>query len=144
MIEEGAKAELEALRIAPFQNVAAVAANQAQGVQPIPFSPEIYQHIQAVVLPQHIPPRVAATAGLSRKERGNGGHIQREAESVQRVMGQRGRQHQAGADHRGPTGRPVDLAFQGHSGAARNDPPLSISGKRQNFRNPPQTGVNII
>ena len=56
MIEEGAKAELEALRIAPFQNVAAVAANQAQGVQPIPFSPEIYRHINTVVLPQHIIP----------------------------------------------------------------------------------------
>ena len=56
IVEEGAKAELEGLRLAPFQNVAAVAINQQLGVQPIPFSPEIYQHIQAVVLPQHIIP----------------------------------------------------------------------------------------
>ena len=56
MIEEGAKAELEDLRLAPFQNVAAVAINQALGVQPVPFSPEIYQHIDSVVLPEHIIP----------------------------------------------------------------------------------------
>ena len=56
MLEEGAKAELEGLRLAPFQNVAAVAINQQLGVQPIPFSPEIYQHIHAEVLPGHIIP----------------------------------------------------------------------------------------
>ena len=54
--EEGAKAELEGLRLAPFQNVAALAINQSVGMQIVPFSPEIYQHIQAVVLPQHIIP----------------------------------------------------------------------------------------
>lgn len=56
MIEEGAKAELEGLRLAPFQNVAAVAINQQLGMQPVPFSPEIQQHIQEVVLPEYVIP----------------------------------------------------------------------------------------
>ena len=56
MIEEGAKAELEALRLAPFQNVAAVQGNQLLGVQPTPFSPDLHAHIRAVVLPEHVLP----------------------------------------------------------------------------------------
>ncbi len=56
MIEEGAKAELEALRLAPFQNVAAVQGNQILGVQPIPFSPELHGHIRSVVLTEHVLP----------------------------------------------------------------------------------------
>ena len=48
---------MEGLRLAPFQNVAAVAINQQLGVQPVPFSPEIQQHIQEVVLPEHVIPR---------------------------------------------------------------------------------------
>ena len=56
MIEEGAKSELEALRLAPFQNVAAVQGNQILGVQPIPFSPEIHAHIRSVVLTEHVLP----------------------------------------------------------------------------------------
>ena len=56
LIEEGAKAELEGLRLAPFQNVAALAINQAQGMQIVPFSLDIYEHIQTVVLPEHIIP----------------------------------------------------------------------------------------
>ena len=54
MIEEGAKAELEGLRLAPFQNVAAVQINVQLGMQPILFSEEIYQHIQTVVLPENV------------------------------------------------------------------------------------------
>jgi hypothetical protein len=45
MIEEGAKAELEGLRPAPFQNIAAVQINLGLGMQPVPFSAEIHQHI---------------------------------------------------------------------------------------------------
>ena len=56
MIEEGAKAELEGLRLAPFQNVAAVAINQQLEMNVIPFSEEIYRHIQTVVLPRHVIP----------------------------------------------------------------------------------------
>lgn len=56
MIEEGAKAELEALRLAPFQNVAAVQGNQTLGVQPIPFSPDLHAHIRSVVLTEHVLP----------------------------------------------------------------------------------------
>ncbi len=56
MLEEGAKAELEGLRLAPFQNVAAVQINMQQGMNVIPFSDEIYGHIQTVVLPQHVIP----------------------------------------------------------------------------------------
>ena len=56
MIEEGAKAELEGLRLAPFQNVAAVQINIQLGMQPILFSEEIYQHIQTVVLPENVIP----------------------------------------------------------------------------------------
>ena len=67
MIEEGAKAELEALRLAPFQNVAAVAINQQLGMQPVPFTPEIHQHIQAVVLPQHIIPGWLRRLGFPEK-----------------------------------------------------------------------------
>ena len=56
MIEEGAKAELEGLRLAPFQNVAAVAINQQLGTQLVPFSAEIQEYIQTVVLPEYVIP----------------------------------------------------------------------------------------
>ena len=56
MIEEGAKAEIEGLRLAPFQNVAAVQINMQLGMTIIPFSEEIYRHIQTVALPQHVIP----------------------------------------------------------------------------------------
>ena len=56
IIEEGAKAELEALRIAPYHNVVTVVANQAQGIQPIPFSMETILHIAGVVLPENVIP----------------------------------------------------------------------------------------
>ena len=54
--EEGAKAELEGLRLAPFQNLIAVQINVQLGVQPTPFSEDIYRHIQTVVLPQYVIP----------------------------------------------------------------------------------------
>ena len=54
--EEGAKAELEALRLAPFQNIVGVQINQQLGVQPTPFSEEILGHIASVVVPQHVIP----------------------------------------------------------------------------------------
>ncbi len=56
MIEEGAKAELEALRLAPFQNLIAVEINKQLGLQPIPFSDEVSDHIRTVVLPGHVIP----------------------------------------------------------------------------------------
>ena len=56
IVEEGAKAELEGLRLAPFQNLAAVQINMQLGMQPVPFSPEILEHIQTVVVPQHVMP----------------------------------------------------------------------------------------
>ena len=64
MIEEGAKAEMEGLRLAPFQNIAAVAINQQPGVQPVPFSPEIQKHIQEVVLPEFVIPRWLGRLGF--------------------------------------------------------------------------------
>ncbi len=56
IIEEGAKAELEALRLAPFDNLYAMQANLALGMTPVPFSEEILDHIDNVVLPEHILP----------------------------------------------------------------------------------------
>ena len=56
IIEEGARAELEALRIAPYHNVLAVQANQSAGIQPIPFSEDIVRYIAGVVLPENIIP----------------------------------------------------------------------------------------
>lgn len=56
IIEEGAKAELEALRLAPFDNLYSMQANLALGMTPIPFSEEILDHIDNVVLPEHILP----------------------------------------------------------------------------------------
>lgn len=56
LIEEGAKAELEALRLAPFQNVVALQIHQQLGVQPVPFSEEIIRHIRTVVFPEHVFP----------------------------------------------------------------------------------------
>ena len=56
IVEEGARAELEALRLAPFQNIVGMQINQQLGVQPSPFSEEILGHIAAVVLPQHVIP----------------------------------------------------------------------------------------
>lgn len=63
IIEEGAKAELEALRLSPFQNVIPVQVNQQLGVQLVPFSEEIIQHIQKVVLPEHVLPGWLARLG---------------------------------------------------------------------------------
>ncbi len=56
IIEEGAKMELEALRLAPFQNVFAVEANRRLGVTPQPFNEETYRHINLVALPEHVLP----------------------------------------------------------------------------------------
>ena len=56
IIEEGAKSELEALRLAPFDNLYAIEANKTLGMQLVPFSPEPLEHIDTVVLPDHIYP----------------------------------------------------------------------------------------
>ena len=56
IIEEGAKTELEALRLAPFLNVVPVQINQQFGLEIVPFSPEIVEHIQTVVLAEHVIP----------------------------------------------------------------------------------------
>ena len=56
IIEEGAKAELEALRLAPFQNIVAVQLNQQLGIQYELFSEEIMNHIHTVVMAEHVIP----------------------------------------------------------------------------------------
>ena len=56
IIEEGAKAELEALRLAPFQNIMAVQLNQALGVQPTLFTEEQVRYIAGVVVPEFVVP----------------------------------------------------------------------------------------
>ena len=56
ILEEGAKAELEALRIAPFDNLYALEANKAIGMTLVPFSPEVLEYIDTVVLPEYILP----------------------------------------------------------------------------------------
>lgn len=56
MVEEGARTELEALRLAPFQNLVAPRINQTLGVEPVPFSDEILNHIRTVVIPEHVIP----------------------------------------------------------------------------------------
>ena len=63
IIEEGAIAELEALRIAPYHNVLSVQANQGLGIQAIPFSEEIIRYIAGVVLPQNVIPDWLARLG---------------------------------------------------------------------------------
>ncbi len=56
IIEEGAKAELEALRLAPFQNFIALEAAEDLGLEAAPFSDETQEHIQTVVLTEHVLP----------------------------------------------------------------------------------------
>ena len=56
IIEEGAKSELEALRLAPFDNLYSIEANKTLGMTPVPFSQEILEHIDNVVLPEHVLP----------------------------------------------------------------------------------------
>ena len=56
IIEEGAKAELEALRLAPFQNFIALEAAEDLGLEAAPFSDEVQEHIQTVVLTEHVIP----------------------------------------------------------------------------------------
>ena len=56
IIEEGAKSELEALRLAPFDNLYSIEANRTLGMQLVPYSSEILEHIDNVVLPQHVLP----------------------------------------------------------------------------------------
>ena len=56
IIEEGAIAELEALRIAPYHNIVAVQANIGAGIEAIPFSEELVRYIAGVVLPQNVLP----------------------------------------------------------------------------------------
>ena len=56
IIEEGAKAELEGLRLAPYQNLLAVQINQALGIQPAPFTEEQVGYIIGVIGPDRILP----------------------------------------------------------------------------------------
>ena len=56
IIEEGAKAELEALRLAPFQNFIALEAAEDLGLEAAPFSDQVQEHIRTVVLPEHVIP----------------------------------------------------------------------------------------
>ena len=56
IIEEGAKAELEALRLAPFQNFIALEAAEDLGLEAAPFSAETQEHVQTVVLTEHVIP----------------------------------------------------------------------------------------
>ena len=56
IIEEGAKAELEALRLTPFQNFIALEAAEDLGLEAAPFSDEVQEHIQTVVLTEHVIP----------------------------------------------------------------------------------------
>ncbi len=56
IIEEGAKTELEALRLAPFQNFIALEAAQDLGLEAAPFSDKVQEHIQTVVLPERVIP----------------------------------------------------------------------------------------
>ena len=56
IIEEGAIAELEALRISPYHNILSVQTNQGLGIQAIPFSEDIVRYIAGVVLPQNVIP----------------------------------------------------------------------------------------
>ena len=56
MIEEGAKMELEALRLAPFQNFVALEANKMVGLKPNPFSEDTLRHIDETVVPEHVLP----------------------------------------------------------------------------------------
>ena len=67
IIEEGAKAELEALRLAPFDNLYPFQANVVLGVTPVPFSEEILDHIDNVVLPEHILPGWVSRLGYPGK-----------------------------------------------------------------------------
>ena len=54
IIEEGAKTELEALRLAPFQNFTAVAINRALGLEPTYFDAETVRHLREVVAPEFV------------------------------------------------------------------------------------------
>ncbi len=56
IIEEGAKAELEALRLAPFQNFIALEAAEDLGLEAAPFSAATQEHIRTVVLTEHVIP----------------------------------------------------------------------------------------
>ena len=56
MIEEGAKMELEALRLAPFQNFIALEANKQAGLKIQPFTDEALRHVDEVVLPEYVLP----------------------------------------------------------------------------------------
>ena len=54
MVEEGAKVELEALRLAPFHNFVALEANKQAGLKVQPFTEETLRYIDEVVVPQHV------------------------------------------------------------------------------------------
>ena len=56
IVEEGAKAELEGLRLSPFQNSVPITLSQQFGLRAIAFSEEIINHIQAVVQREHVIP----------------------------------------------------------------------------------------
>ena len=76
IVEEGAKTELEALRLAPFQNLVAPQINQALGLAAVPFSEDILSHIQTVVVPEYVLPRLAATPWVSGQGRGDSSDVQ--------------------------------------------------------------------
>ena len=67
MIEEGAKMELEQLRLAPIQNLIPVLINQNFGVQPIPFAPEDAVYIATVIGKERIVPGWVSRLGYPDK-----------------------------------------------------------------------------
>ena len=67
MIEEGAKAELEQLRLAPIQNLIPIMLLTQFGVQPVPFNPEDAVYIATVVGKENVVPGWVSRLGYPGK-----------------------------------------------------------------------------
>ena len=99
IIEDGAKSELEALRLAPFDNLYAIEANKTLGMQLVPFSPEPLEHIDTVVLPDHIYPSWLDRLGFPGRNENVIAIANREGQPLHRPLVQRGRLYQPGTHY---------------------------------------------
>ena len=65
IIEEGAKSELEALRLAAIQSEIGLIKNQLEGVEHVPFSEEIRSHSFNIAAMQHVVPAWVDRVGIT-------------------------------------------------------------------------------
>ena len=83
-IEEGAKSELEQLRLTSIQNVTGVQKNVDAGMELVEFTPELADYSLNVAVKEHVIPGWLRRLGYPRRGRGRGPDVQRPCRPLRR------------------------------------------------------------